>query len=228
MTVLLLSGSFITYSLLVFFCLNLAGIIFLVYLQIKRRKTLALHSVLARQVLEINSYQKNLPHIAKEISRARRYQHPLSVIAIELETDPLPLRNKSLRDPGRKRKLSEMYLMHTEQLDFILLGAILRDALRESDMVTFDGKTNKFYLILPETSKKEAKAALIRLNSLVFQQTSLTRLRQGISTFPENGIIAEDLFSGAARNSISVSLPDKKYFYPTYTAEEPTTAKEEQ
>ncbi|MBD3386981.1 hypothetical protein GF407_18905 [candidate division KSB1 bacterium] len=227
MTILLISRSIVIYSLLVFFCLNLAGIIVLFYLQLKRRKTLALHSTLANQVLEISSYQKNLPYIAKEISRARRYRHPLSVIAIELETEPLPLRNTSLRDPERKRKLSEMYLMHTDQLDFILLGAILRDSLRESDMVTFDGKTNKFYLILPETSQKEAKAALHRLNSLVFQQTSLTRLRQGISTFPENGIIAEDLFSSAGQNCKSVSLPEKKYFYLSHADQESITAKEE-
>ena len=157
--------------------------------------------------MEIPSFRRALPMIVKELARMRRYQRSLAIIVLQLENNYDLLSTKSMADAvsGNGSHQSKKHRLQTAQLGFLLMGTILQDSLRESDIVTFDAANNRFVILLPESDKAEALHAAGRLNRQFFQKTS-TELRAGVAEFPVDGWIIEDLVNNAISTCQSISL----------------------
>jgi GGDEF domain-containing protein len=124
---------------------------------------------LPAEITKVPTFRKSKPLILKELSRTRRYQHSLSILVLNLEkTLPDDDKTVSLFSPqannGDKHESSISH--QTLQLGFMLAGTILHDALRESDIVTYDVSNNQFIVVLPETNKLQAQDAAKRLNRI--------------------------------------------------------------
>lgn len=160
----------------------------------------------------IQPFRQSVPLINKEISRVRRYQRALAVMVLRRKMLPeAKAQNGALHTkPQTNGRLSaeQNPLPHME---FLLCGAIFRDALRETDIITYDGGKNQFILIMPETTRLEALQTVERLNKILSGKL-YKDMEVGIAEFPEEGFIISDLVENAVAN-----IGDKK----TLSSKEP-------
>lgn len=134
-------------------------------------------------------YREMMPLIATELQRSRRYEHPLAVLV--LSPDGRPEAN------GNGRAISHAGgSLDSAYLAFFLLGALLRDASRESDIVTYAAEHHLYVAFLSESDEVAARHAARRFGEAFFNRTSL-RLRVGLAQFPADGLTLEDLFEEA-------------------------------
>ena len=184
---------------------------FFIIWRITRKKNKKFNKInLPAEITKVSTFRKSKPLILKELSRTRRYQHPLSLLVLNLEKElPDDHKTVSLFSPqatngdNHKSSISQQTL----QLGFMLAGTILHDSLRESDIVTYDVSNNQFIVVLPETNKLQAQDAAKRLNR-IFLKRSLFRLRIGLAEFPQDGWIIEDLVNIASNSTIPLEEPD--------------------
>ncbi len=142
----------------------------------------------------IPSYRQSQSHINREISRVRRYQRALSVIAVKRKS-PIDRTYRNGSIPGTNGHASSNgHAMG--QMEFLMYGAIFRDALRETDIISYDGSNNLFLLVLPETSRLESLQTMDRLNKKTGGKI-YRELEVGIAEFPEQGFIVSDLVENA-------------------------------
>lgn len=154
-----------------------------------RRRLLGHQSLsLLIDALSIPHYRKALPGLNRELSRARRFQRPLTVLVIR----PLP----GVALPGSPSGNGVPTAKPLNQLDFLLTGTILRDSIREIDMLVYDGLQHQYIILLPETTREGARHTVNRLLEMggdrVRGKTTI-----GIAEFPADGLIIEDLLQNA-------------------------------
>ncbi len=169
-----------------------AGLIFLGWLLTwrKRKTALALMSGMgAREQGEIASYRRSLPQLRFALSRARRYQHPITLAVMSLGREQLVQSMRDLAGGWTHANIASHFY-------FSFIGSLLQDNLRESDIVTYDAAADQYVILLTETPAAEAKHAILRLNGLVFKHAAVY-LRIGIAEFPLDGLIVEDLVNCA-------------------------------
>ncbi len=141
----------------------------------------------------IPAYRQSLPELRKELSRVRRLQRPLTIVVIQLN-GAFSQGHKGLINVGsvnQSNQLDELQLV-----EFVLCGSIFRDALRETDITTYDGVKKKFVIVLPESTKKDAIQSVKRLKDVISKAIA-DHLSVGIAEFPEDGLIIEDLINRA-------------------------------
>jgi hypothetical protein len=146
----------------------------------------------------IASYRRSLPQLRFALSRARRYEHSITLAVMRLGREQLLQSMKNLAGGWTNASLASHFY-------FTFIGALLRDNLRESDIVTYDAAADQYVILLTETPTAEARHALLRLNALIFKHTAVY-LRIGIAEFPTDGLIVEDLVNGAQAKCNSQSL----------------------
>jgi GGDEF domain-containing protein len=140
----------------------------------------------------IPSYQSTLPYMTFELTRARRYNHTLSVLIMGLEQaqkDELVAKNKGRSKQWGNEQLASKFL-------FSLIGSIIRESLRDSDILSYEVVNDRFIILLTDTDEKKARNAVERLNDLVQEQIQ-TRLKAGVAEFPSKGLTIEDLLKYA-------------------------------
>ncbi|MFQ6112846.1 MAG: hypothetical protein ACE5NG_02025, partial [bacterium] len=115
-----------------------------------------------------------------------------------IESDQLLLDLKRNLLPESRNGSVESYnqMMQTIRLVFSLVGSILRESLRESDIATYDVTNNQYIVLLPESNKLQAMQTVMRLKKLLFKRTA-GHLVAGIAEFPTEGLIIEDLVHSA-------------------------------
>lgn len=154
----------------------------------------------------IPGYRNSFPQLNREISRVRRYQHPLAIIVVR----PIHAHggNHSSHTITNDAAMSENgSAVHSarelSQIEFLLCGSIFRDSLREIDITTYDAANNQFVIMLPESTRFNAEKTINRLKAIIEERIS-NQLFFGISEFPEDGLILEDLVEQAS------AQPDKR------------------
>jgi hypothetical protein len=130
------------------------------------------------------------PQLDGELARAQRYQWPLTVAVVCLETDVLLERTDLLLTLG------ENGTARHSQLSIFLAGAVLRDAIRGSDFVTYDARRDQYIILFTESTKVQAWKAAQRVQTLVYTRTCLC-VRIGLAEFPADGLTLEDLITMA-------------------------------
>ena len=179
----------IAFSTRLFAIFILEGILFIILLvawlkyRSHRADMRAISSIL--EAAAIPAYSHSLPQLRNELSRARRYKRPLSIIVIRPNgafTSTAETLHEDFNDSSQLKRLS--------LIEFLLCGPILRDAVREIDITTYDGENNQFIVALPETS--ESQAAVNRFRNIV-GKTIASQMVFGIAEFPSTGLTMEDL-----------------------------------
>jgi hypothetical protein len=177
--------------------------IFMVALLWTGRKTLTAMrraASLASRAAGIPVYRTSLPQIPAELSRARRYQRPLSVAVLRLADEQLPMTEPAGNGRGNGKSWATEWLpmqwMKPIVAGFPFMGYLLRDVLRESDVVTYDAALNQYVIALPDATREQAAYPVHRLEAAA-EIRALTRLRVGLAQFPMDGLTLEDLVSFA-------------------------------
>ena len=135
----------------------------------------------------VPSLREALPRLSTELDRARRYSRPLTIAVIGL--DPVAT------DVGRVRLASEADGQAQTAL-FPLLSALLapslREALRQTDIVSYTTKDAQSLVVLPETTAASARLTISRLLQISAIQV-LCPLRIGLASFPDDGWTLDDV-----------------------------------
>ena len=137
----------------------------------------------------VPSYRKSMPRLSQELARMRRYERSLSVLVIDIDRRPEDPEAPSVKRNGRELTVA-----------FWHMGAMLRDLLRNSDIVTSDPADDRFVILLPETNGAQAELAAKRLRTPLAATTQL-RVRMGVAEFPGDGLIIEELVKSAGEES---------------------------
>jgi hypothetical protein len=141
---------------------------------------------------DVPTYREAAPAIAAELSRARRFEHPLAIVVV------------SPHDPtgGREQSNGSFTLRPRVEATpplYFLLGALLRNVLRASDILSAAPEVLSYVVVLAETTHAGAENAVRRLRE-AFRGCSGTELRVGIATFPTDGVVMEALFASACES----------------------------
>jgi len=152
------------------------------------------------QLGAVPTYRSTLKKMSNELARVRRYNRPLSVVILRLESDQLliDLKRSLVAENGNGGVESYNQVMQTIQLVFSLVGSILKESLRESDIATYDVSNNQYVVMLPESNREQAAQTVTRLKKLLFKRTA-GHLVSGISEFPTDGLIIDDLVKSAVQ-----------------------------
>lgn len=163
-----------------------AAIAFGIVVAVRRLARGVVAAILSPEV-GVPTYRSWLEMLRRELNRARRYHHPLAVVVTRLAD------RGALEDVARGRASAT----NRGQWAVMRTGMLLRELLRDTDVVTYDPAENRFVLLLTETSPAQARAAVLRLENLLRERAGAT-LQSGIAMFPDEGLITEDLVTLAA------------------------------
>lgn len=145
---------------------------------------------LALVAAQIPTLRNNMPAASAELRRARRYERSMSVLVLGMNRESL---GDSASAPGGDPVGS---LSRFECAALVTLGWLLRDTIRESDLVSYDAEHHLYTLVLPELGAEEAEGTAARLKEAFLSRASVA-LCAGIAEFPADGITLEDLFARA-------------------------------
>ena len=150
------------------------------------------------QVGAVPTFKRTLPQISAELTRVRRYNRPMTIVVLRIESDQLlvDLRRGLLLQNENGRVNSYNYIIKTIQLVFSLVGSLLIESLRDSDIATYDVAANQYIIALPECDRAQAMQTVQRLKLLLFKRTA-GHLVEGVAEFPTDGLIIEDLVKHA-------------------------------
>lgn len=135
--------------------------------------------------------------IASEITRSRRYHHPLSILTIRL--------NK----PAGKRGWKDLEALADDMLErFAIAKAsqILSDLARSTDLVLLD-KDGRFVLLCPETNLNNISILAKRIEGAVDEKLNI-RVDWGIAAFPDEALTFDDLLHVARERSRTKLNPE--------------------
>lgn len=123
-----------------------------------------------------------------EITRSRRYHHPLAVLAISLDGQG----GASLEKPAYYETLEKDMI---ERLALAKTGQILSNYARKTDLVLKDND-GLFILICPETDMKNISLLADRINTTVKDSLQVS-IQWGGASFPDEAITFDDLIQAA-------------------------------
>jgi hypothetical protein len=137
----------------------------------------------------------------KELSRVRRFEHPLSV-AVFKPNFAAP----DKRDYNGQKTVSQSAwntphndLKPISELEFILCGMVIKNSIREIDIIVYDTESRQFIISFPETDITQAQHTIKRLKKLIGSRMA-SQLTFGLAEFPQNGLILEDLIEYAVNS----------------------------
>ncbi len=184
-----------------------SGVIFLLvafscwagFVYVHRRKLRAVEraTFLATQAAGIPTYRSLLHQLPPELNRARRYGRRLAVLVCKLETaegDPAV----HGRNGNREREFLSKLLLNAAFVSYVL-----REALRSSDLVSYDPELDQFVIVLPETEREQAELFGNRQIQRARERLG-TMLRVGVAEFPTNGVTFEDMVQMARHQCLGV------------------------
>lgn len=127
------------------------------------------------------SFRELRPLFERELRRARRYERPLSGFVLDFA------RTADVR--------------RTERL--LLLGSILQDALRETDLIGRIPDSGELVALLPETTASAAARGAERIRRL-WAERDAAHLLVGAATYPIDGLTLDDMLTSARRAALNL------------------------
>ncbi len=161
---------------------------------VRRKKSVELmarNAAIASEAAGVPVYGQAMPMVAAELHRSRRYEHPLSVLVLSPDIRP------STNGNGRHAGAGSSPLDSTYNA-FFLLGSLVRDSLRESDIIAFAPDDQLYVAFLSESDDVAARHAARRF-SRAFHERTNGGLRVGMAQFPADGFTIDDLVDHARK-----------------------------
>jgi GGDEF domain-containing protein len=141
----------------------------------------------SRAADRLPSFQELRPLFERELRRARRYERPLSALVLDFARTA---------DPARRNER------------ILLLGSLLQDALRETDLIGHLADTGELVTLLPETNAAAAARGAERIRKLWAEQVPV-HLLVGTATYPADGLTLDDMLTSARREALSLLPGDR-------------------
>jgi hypothetical protein len=140
----------------------------------------------------VPTYRTMQPQLVLELRRARRYEHPMGVVMLSL-----PIADRTRTEPAAGAATSSP--VDTALAVYGLLGAFLRNTLRETDILTGVPESLAFATFLPGVDRQGAGRALDRFHAAFLDFTGYD-LRAGAAAFPDDGLTIEDVLDRACEH----------------------------
>ena len=122
----------------------------------------------------------------REVRRARRYERPLSLLAVSARRAQPPPALARLRDEARRES--------TRRLVDLKVGALLDDATAGSAVIA--DRDGHFLVLLPEARRAEAEEVAKRLEEVATERHGIA-LHVGLASFPHQEITFDKLLETA-------------------------------
>ena len=168
-------------------------------------------------VLGIPALQEAMPAFERELTRARRYKRPASLVAVEVTpADCENLRLELLRDDAAESPAFER--LQVRNLLHARLATLLGAELRETDVAAFGPKNGLFYILLPEADRSHAEALGRRLQEAFHSSTGAT-LAMGVALFPDEELVVRELL-GRASSACAAAAPREPWPRPVLAPDE--------
>jgi hypothetical protein len=119
--------------------------------------------------------------ISSELTRSRRYQHPLSVLVIQMTSYAT---SKLAEHPGLQRDI-------LAQFASAKVGQIINERVRETDLIMRD-EHDRFIILCPETNLENSKTLARRIEQGVAAIMGVD-ISWGSAFFPSEALTFEDL-----------------------------------
>jgi hypothetical protein len=132
------------------------------------------------ELLHVSTYRQRLAAFNRELNRARRADRSLTVVALALDRE-------SSGPPG-----STSGEPRTTRLAYMLVGSMLRELIREHDLVAYDPATDRYVLMLVDSDRGEAIGLIGRIQDEILARSTLL-LQAGLAQLPEDGLTLADL-----------------------------------
>jgi hypothetical protein len=136
--------------------------------------------------------------IAAEITRSRRYHHPLSILTFRLSRQ----RNKKTWKGYEPLEIEML-----ERFTVAKISQILCDLARNTDLVLRD-KDGHFVLICPETDTNKVAILAGRISVTVYEILK-TEIDWGSAAFPDEALTFDDLLQ-TARGRLSTHATENR------------------
>ena len=124
--------------------------------------------------------------ISTELTRSRRYGHPLSVLVVQ--TEKLEDQQTLEKDISLQRDILTRFVTAR-------IGQIVNDLARETDLILRDS-SSRFILICPETEYSNSTVLAKRISKSVSENIG-TKVHWGVSSFPDEALTFDDLVEKA-------------------------------
>ncbi len=144
-----------------------------------------------------HTYSESILRMERELSRARRHQRPLSVAVLQIVEFPAAGKRRSLF-PSRGSFSHDL-------IGYLMLGAIVRDALRDYDIIAYQPELNRYAVLLAECSQQQARETLRRIAERAWNTAGMS-FRPGVAEFPLHGFVLEDLLKHAETDGLAADF----------------------
>lgn len=141
------------------------------------------------ETFNVPTYRELQSRLVLELRRARRYEYPLGVVTLGLRS---PARIRVEKSNGSAPKS----LVEITPSVYGMLGAYLRNTLRETDILSALPEVLAFATFLPGVDRKGAEQALLRFGA-GFLGCAGFDLHGGAAAFPLDGLTIEDVLGHA-------------------------------
>jgi hypothetical protein len=132
--------------------------------------------------------------IKVELTRSRRYNHPLTVLVLEPDPDSL--------QTSLQRTLHEIKLNIAQRYATARLCQIINEAARRTDPVLQQSKKGRFVILCPETEPHASTILANRIQSLAHDNLGIA-ISWGAAAFPEEAVTFDELLRKAELNLLS-------------------------
>lgn len=134
-----------------------------------------------------------------EMTRARRYEDPITLAAVRSETAHIYRRLRLATTNGESRPApspGEKVPDEVRQLAVALMSPLVRGSIRITDLVAYDAGHDDHLILFTETSREGAWRPLDRLRERMEERFAV-ELRAGLAEFPADGYTLDDLVEAA-------------------------------
>jgi hypothetical protein len=149
----------------------------------------------------VPTFRQALPKLSAELDRARRYRRPLAIMI--MTEDRLASAGASAMTGngnghgngdgnGASGLRLAACLPYGSALVPAFIASVVREIVREADIVTYAATMECCVVMMPEGGKIEGRHALGRVGGLCVGRLAVP-LRAGIAAFPEDGWTLEEL-----------------------------------
>jgi predicted signal transduction protein with EAL and GGDEF domain len=187
-------------------------------LVLARKRKNAMLALLTALTTVIPSQHRSFRQLKRELERARRYQRPLSLVVVNLEDlGPQQAASSAGSNEGSASRQTEQNVLIVSAI----VGRLVRDTLREGDLLAYNAAHNRYIVALPETNKAHALLLAARLQALVWERAGL-RPTVAVTEFPTDGLTTEELLNRAYALRTPIGLQRNE----TPTGERPLATRE--
>lgn len=152
---------------------------------------------IAAAAIGLPTFRASSAQMAAELARARRYERTLSVLVL----------GPHVPEDAAHRHAEAGLPFHPGVTAFVLLGSLLRDGIRQTDVLTQLGDDNLYAVVLPEDGVAGARSLANRIAREFAGRTSLG-IVTGIAEFPQEGFTLPDLLERARRHAGAHTNPE--------------------